>query len=66
MVIFLFLQVNTASRMESTSEPMRIQITETTARELAKDAGHWLVEPRGSVEVKGKDRMNTFWLICEN
>lgn len=51
--------VNTASRMESHGLPGEIQITART-RELVGDA--FEVEPRGTVEVKGKGEMATFFL----
>jgi adenylate cyclase len=54
--------VNTASRMESHSETGRIHLSETTVRELA---GRFHVEPRGSIEVKGKGAMNTYFLGAE-
>ena len=56
-----FLKVNTASRMESTSEPMRIQMTDATYRAL-KAKGGFHVDDRGEIEVKGKDKMQTYWL----
>ncbi|ELT98642.1 hypothetical protein CAPTEDRAFT_109051 [Capitella teleta] len=43
--------VNTASRMESTSEPMRIQVSETTYALLAKIGGFSVTE-RGSMDIK--------------
>ena len=52
--------VNTAARMESHGEPGKIHITEATVAALG-DA--WVVEERGSIEVKGKGAMRTFWLI---
>jgi adenylate cyclase len=52
--------VNIASRMESHSEPNAIQVTETTY-ELLKSR-YELVE-RGEVEVKGKGKMKTWYLI---
>jgi len=51
--------VNTASRMESQGIAGKIQVTETTYERL-KDRYH--LEPRGTVEVKGKGIMQTFWL----
>ena len=54
--------VNTAARMESTGEAGRIQISEPTYR-LLRDA--FVCEPRGSMEVKGKGQMMTWWLIRE-
>lgn len=52
--------VNTASRMESTSEGGRIQISEVTSLQLSKT---YKFEVRGKVAVKGKGDMNTFWLL---
>ncbi|KAI5645631.1 adenylate and guanylate cyclase catalytic domain-containing protein [Phthorimaea operculella] len=51
--------VNTASRMESTSEAMRIHISQTT-RELLSPA--YMVQERGEIQVKGKGAMKTYWL----
>ncbi|XP_049880549.1 soluble guanylate cyclase 88E [Pectinophora gossypiella] len=51
--------VNTASRMESTSEAMRIHISQTT-RELLSPS--YMVEERGEIQVKGKGAMKTYWL----
>jgi class 3 adenylate cyclase len=51
--------VNTASRMESHGEPGEIQITAASAEVLA---GDFTVEPRGTISVKGKGPMETFWL----
>ncbi len=51
--------VNTASRMESHGEPGRIQITEDLARRLGQ---RYLCEPRGTISVKGKGEMKTFYL----
>jgi len=51
--------VNTASRMETLSEPDTIQVSEETARHLQV---RFLLEARGQVNVKGKGVMNTFAL----
>ncbi len=53
--------VNTASRMESNSAPGRINCSETTAN-LLKSDGRFEIEPRGEMEVKGKGKMNLFWI----
>lgn len=55
------IQVNTASRMESHGEPMKIHISEESANILER-FGCFLIEPRGQVDIKGKGIMNTFWL----
>ncbi|KAJ8722276.1 hypothetical protein PYW08_004678 [Mythimna loreyi] len=53
--------INTASRMESTGEPMKIQISDDVKRALDK-TGLFLTAPRGVVDVKGKGEMSTHWL----
>jgi class 3 adenylate cyclase len=52
--------VNTASRMESMSVPGRIQVTEETHRRLG---ARYSFEPRGTIEVKGKGLMTTYFLL---
>ncbi|XP_077297717.1 receptor-type guanylate cyclase Gyc76C [Arctopsyche grandis] len=54
--------VNTASRMESTGEPLKIHISEDMKCALDA-AGGFRMEKRGSVNVKGKGKMTTYWLI---
>ena len=53
--------VNTASRMESHGLPGRIQVTDEVAT-ILKDA--FILEPRGMIEVKGKGKMQT-WFLTE-
>ena len=56
--------VNTASRMETTSLPGRIQVSVETAMQLRRfGKRHWLQEREDKVQVKGKGDMGTFWLI---
>ena len=61
-------QVNTASRMESSSVPMRIQISEPAARLLLHaraaqgEACRFTVVERGTISVKGKGAMKTYFL----
>jgi adenylate cyclase len=52
--------VNTASRMESNGTPGEIQITRTTY-ELIDD--EFVCRPRGTILVKGKGEMETWYLI---
>jgi adenylate cyclase len=52
--------VNTASRMESSGAPGRIQVTEETYRRLSLTHRF---ECRGQIDVKGKGPMTTYFLI---
>ncbi|MBC6452256.1 MAG: GAF domain-containing protein [Hormoscilla sp. SP5CHS1] len=52
--------VNVASRMESSGEPGRIQVTAATHKLLLDK---YLFEERGKISVKGKGEMTTYWLI---
>jgi class 3 adenylate cyclase len=52
--------VNVASRMESTGEPGRVQISEDFAALL--NPHQWKLEPRIAQEIKGKGMMRTYWL----
>jgi adenylate cyclase len=52
--------VNTASRMESTGEPGKIQVTHRT-RELI--ANRFELVERGVIEVRGKGQMRTWFLV---
>ncbi|OQV12264.1 Atrial natriuretic peptide receptor 1 [Hypsibius exemplaris] len=54
--------VNVASRMESTGEAMKIQITQETKNLLENIGGYRTVE-RGSVPIKGKGMLTTYWLL---
>ena len=52
--------VNTASRMESHGVPGKIHVTEATY-ELVRD--RFELEPRGTVDIKGKGPMKTYLLV---
>ena len=54
--------VNTASRMESHSEPGRIQISDATNHLISDD---FVTTYRGPIEVKGKGTLTTWWLDGE-
>jgi len=54
--------VNTASRMESHSVPGRVHLSDATY-ELIRD--EFNCEPRGTIEVKGKGPMRTWFLLGE-
>ncbi|KAJ4943691.1 hypothetical protein JOQ06_006189, partial [Pogonophryne albipinna] len=53
--------VNTASRMESTSEALKIQVSGATAN-LLHTLGGYILTCRGTFNVKGKGDMTTWWL----
>jgi adenylate cyclase len=55
--------VNTASRMESHGVPGRIQVTDTTREHLQRP---FLLEERGTIDVKGKGGMHTWFLNGRN
>ena len=57
--------VNTASRMESTGEALKIHMSHTTQSLLAEIGGFEFFE-RGPVYVKGKGEMKTFFLVGRN
>ena len=52
--------VNTASRLESHGLPGRVQVSETVVERLR---GRFEFEPRGLVELKGRDPMHTYFLL---
>ena len=52
--------VNTASRMESSGQPGKIQVSEDFYKLINED---YQCEPRGQIEIKGKGAMNLYFLI---
>eukprot|EP00980_Cylindrotheca_fusiformis_P010299 scaffold2294_cov106-Cylindrotheca_fusiformis.AAC.15 len=57
--------MNTASRMESSGERGRIQVTQATA-DLLTEAGFgakWLIPRNNAIFVKGKGEMQTYWVM---
>ena len=54
--------INTASRMETTGEPMKIHMSMET-KLLLDTLGRFHTEHRGLVDVKGKGRLDTYWLL---
>lgn len=54
--------VNTASRMESNGEPLKIHISEQCKDALDRIGGY-KTEQRGIVQLKGKGEVITYWLI---
>ncbi|XP_017772272.1 PREDICTED: receptor-type guanylate cyclase Gyc76C-like isoform X2 [Nicrophorus vespilloides] len=57
--------VNTASRMESNGEPLKIHISPQCKEALDK-LGGYVVEERGLVAMKGKGQVRTYWLTGAN
>ncbi|XP_022255882.1 soluble guanylate cyclase 89Da-like [Limulus polyphemus] len=53
--------VNTAARMQSHGEAGKIHISESTNKRLQHSG--YITELRGTINVKGKGRMNTYWLL---
>ncbi|XP_078240328.1 atrial natriuretic peptide receptor 2 isoform X3 [Pogona vitticeps] len=56
--------VNTASRMESNGEALKIHVSSST-KEILDEFGCFELELRGDVEMKGKGKMRTYWLLGE-
>ncbi|EGD72124.1 TKL/DICTY4 protein kinase [Salpingoeca rosetta] len=58
--------VNTASRMESNSEKNRIHMSEAAAELVSQQAPDMLLEPRKAMHIKGKGKMQTYFLIADD
>ncbi|KAH3862698.1 receptor-type guanylate cyclase Gyc76C-like [Dreissena polymorpha] len=56
--------VNTASRMETTGEPMKIHCSQRS-KDILETLGGYSLESRGMVPMKGKGELFTYWLINE-
>jgi len=54
--------INTASRMESNSEPSRVHCSGRSEELLRIQAPEISVKCRGEINVKGKGTMETFWV----
>ncbi|EPB78158.1 adenylate/guanylate cyclase catalytic domain protein [Ancylostoma ceylanicum] len=55
--------VNMASRMESTGEPGKIQISEASKVLLANDYPEFVTVKRGDFDIKGKGECSTYFLL---
>ncbi|KAI5740618.1 hypothetical protein M8J76_005579 [Diaphorina citri] len=56
--------VNTASRMESNGQALKIHVSPFT-KEVLDTFGTFDLELRGEVEMKGKGKVTTYWLLGE-
>ncbi|XP_030761809.1 receptor-type guanylate cyclase Gyc76C-like isoform X2 [Sitophilus oryzae] len=54
--------VNTASRMESNGEALKIHIS-LQCKDALEKLGGYVIEERGLVSMKGKGEVKTFWLV---
>uniref|UniRef100_A0A1I8GKN0 guanylate cyclase n=2 Tax=Macrostomum lignano TaxID=282301 RepID=A0A1I8GKN0_9PLAT len=54
--------VNTSSRMETNGRGNAIQMTEAARNYIINDSSY-VIKERGIIEVKGKTRMTTYWLL---
>ncbi|XP_041840435.1 retinal guanylyl cyclase 2 [Melanotaenia boesemani] len=55
--------VTTASRMESSGLPYRIHVHESTVKILRELNSGYKLELRGTKEIKGKGKEETYWLV---
>lgn len=56
--------MNIASKMETTSEPLRIHITEQT-KKILDTFFTFKTELRGNVDLKGIGTVTSYWLASE-
>lgn len=54
--------VNTASRMESHGQALKIHTSPQT-KECLDQSGNYILESRGSTYIKGKGNLETYWLL---
>ena len=54
--------INVASRMETTSFPGRIQCSSDSARLIRAQDANIVLRERGTVNIKGKGFMQTYWI----
>ncbi|WKX96596.1 hypothetical protein Q1695_012771 [Nippostrongylus brasiliensis] len=55
--------VNMASRMESSGEPGKIQLSQESMSLLQADYPEFITTKRGEMDVKGKGMCSTYWLL---
>ncbi|XP_051901702.1 LOW QUALITY PROTEIN: atrial natriuretic peptide receptor 1-like [Pristis pectinata] len=56
--------VNTASRMESNGEALKIHMSSAT-KDVLEEFSCFVLDLRGDIELKGKGKMRTYWLLGE-
>ena len=58
--------VNTCARIQTSSDPGRIHVsTEAADRLLKKGKGTWLRKRKGTVKLRGKGEVETYWLALK-
>ncbi|XP_029306918.1 LOW QUALITY PROTEIN: atrial natriuretic peptide receptor 1-like [Cottoperca gobio] len=57
--------VNTSSRMESSGEALKIHVSAAT-HDVLLEFNCFQLERRGEIDVKGKGKMTTYWLLGES
>ncbi|XP_072249554.1 atrial natriuretic peptide receptor 1-like [Leuresthes tenuis] len=57
--------VNTSSRMESSGEALKIHVSAAT-RDVLMEFNCFQLELRGDLDIKGKGKMTTYWLLGES
>ncbi|XP_033978469.1 atrial natriuretic peptide receptor 1-like, partial [Trematomus bernacchii] len=57
--------VNTSSRMESSGEALKIHVSAAT-HDILQEFNCFQLERRREIDVKGKGKMTTYWLLGES